>query len=34
LEAAADTPEAFAAFQRDEHEKWGAIVRRAGVRPE
>ena len=30
--AAADTPEEFAAFVRDEKEKWGKVIRAAGIK--
>ena len=29
-----DTPEAFAAFQRTEVDRWSKIITRAGVKPE
>ncbi len=31
---ATDTPEAFAAFIREEHKRWGAVVRATGMRPD
>jgi len=31
-EIGGDTPEAFAAFIRDEHERWGRLIRDAGVK--
>ncbi len=30
-EPVADTPDAFAAFARAEYERWGALVRDAGI---
>ena len=30
--AAADTPEEFAAFIRAEKEKWGRVIREAGIK--
>jgi len=33
-EVAADTPEEFAAFIRAEEEKWGKVIRDAGIKPE
>jgi tripartite-type tricarboxylate transporter receptor subunit TctC len=32
--AAADTPEEFAAFLRSEQDKWGSVVRAAGIKPQ
>ena len=29
-----DTPEQFAAFLRDEHEKWGTVIKAAGIQPQ
>jgi len=32
--AAADTPEQFAAFVRSENERWGKVIREAGIKPD
>jgi hypothetical protein len=32
--APSDSPEAYAQFIRDEHARWPAIVKAAGVKPE
>jgi tripartite-type tricarboxylate transporter receptor subunit TctC len=32
--AAADTPEEFAAFVRSENERWGKVIREAGIKPD
>ena len=31
---AGDTPDAYAAFLKSEIEKWGKVVRQAGIKPE
>src|SRR5512134_3125871 len=34
VEPAGNTPEAFTAFMREEHAKWGKVIREAGIKPE